>query len=341
MANDYDSDALNNMCSNIDLLEYASKSMDFEKRGTDSYAAHCCLHIDKTPSLIITPSKNLFHCFSCGCGGNILNWIMTFENMSFNDAVEKVGKLSGVDIRHLKQCSALKIYKSIARIYDASNKKRVIDRKILDESEIKKYSDEVPYEWVEEGINPWIMKKYNIRIDNNSNRIVYPVYDSSLNLIGFKGRTRFKNYKEMRIKKYQNYQKIGATDFFIGMKENYQNIKRRNEVIIFEGIKSGMKVEEWGYDYWLASETGWLNDEQILILIKLQIKNVVIAYDNDVTLKKIRECTEKLRRFTNVYAVIDRKSVKDRLLGSCEDKMSPCDRGREVWETLYREKRRL
>lgn len=339
MATDYDNEALMELCSKIDLFDYASKSMEFEGRG-DSYAAHCPRHIDKTPSLVITPSKNLFHCFSCGCGGNILNWLMTFEHMSFNNAVEKVGSLAGVDIKNFKQCSALKVYKNISRLYK-NDKKECVNRTILDATEIEKYSDETPIEWEEEGINPKIMKKYNIRIDHNANRIVYPVYDSGLNLIGFKGRTRFKNYKEMKIKKYQNYQKIGTTDFFIGMKENYENIKRQNEAIIFEGIKSGMKVEEWGYDYWLSSETGWLNDDQVLILIKLGVKNVVIAYDNDVAISKIRECTEKLRKFTNVYAVTDRRYLKDRLLGSSEDKLSPCDKGKEIWEILYKEKRRL
>ncbi|MDE7018168.1 MAG: hypothetical protein K2P65_11475 [Lachnospiraceae bacterium] len=339
MANDYDNEALIELCSKVDLFEYASKDMEFEGRG-DSYAAHCPKHIGKTPSLVITPSKNLFHCFSCGVGGNIINWLMTFENMSFNDAVEKVGVLAGVDVKNLKQCSALKVYKNLARMTE-TKKKSVIDRVILNDSEIDKYEDNVPEEWVDEGINPDIMKKYNVRIDNMANRIVYPVYDSKLRLIGFKGRTRYKNYKEMKIKKYQNYQKIGTTDFFIGMKENYENIMSHDEVIIFEGIKSGMKVEGWGYDYWLSSETGWLNDEQVLLLIQLGVKEVVIAYDNDVDIKKIRECTEKLRKFTNVYVVTDRRFVKDRLLGSVEDKMSPCDKGKEVWEILYKERRRL
>ena len=79
----------------------------------------------------------------------------------------------------------------------------------------------------------------------------------------------------------------------------------------------------------------------MLLLIKLGVKKVVIAYDNDVDMKKIRECTEKLRKFTNVYVVTDRRFVKDRLLGSVEDKMSPCDKGKVVWEILYEERRRL
>lgn len=340
MANDYDSEALIELCSNINLFDYANEIMEFEGRG-DSFATNCPRHIDKTPSLIITPSKNLFHCFSCGVGGNILNWLMTFEGLSFDDSVNKVGKLSGVDVRNLKQCNALKIYKQIFRFSKNESVKNTEDRVILPDDEIEKYADETPFEWEEEGINPQIMKKYNIRIDNNANRIVYPVYDNNLNLIGFKGRTRYKNFKEMKIKKYQNYQKIGTTNFFVGMKENYKSIKKHDAVIIFEGIKSGMKVEDWGYDYWLSSETGWLNDEQVLILIKLGVKNVIIAYDTDVSFSKIRECTNKLRKFTNVYAVMDRRNVNDRLLGDVEDKMSPCDKGKLVWEILFNEKRRV
>lgn len=341
MASNYDKDMLNDICSNIDLLEYASKSMEFKKCGTDSYATHCCLHIDKTPSLYITPSKNLFHCFSCGKSGNVLNWLMTFEHMSFNDAISKMSEMSGVDIKHLKQCSALKIYKDMYRNFGSKKESRITNRKILEQSEIEKYSDEIPEEWVKEGISPEIMKKHNIRIDEKSNRIVYPIYDNDLNLIGFKGRTRFENYKEMRIAKYQNYQKIGTTDFFVGMKENYQNIKDKNEAIIFEGIKSGLKAEEWGYNYWLSSETSWLNDEQVLILIKMQLNKIVIAYDNDVPIQKIKECTAKLRKFSNVYVVRDRPAARNKLLGSADDKMSPVDKGEEIWNILYEEKRRI
>lgn len=337
MANEYDGEALNEMCSKVDLLEYASKSMNFEKRGIDSYAAHCCLHVDKTPSLVITPSKNLFHCFSCGCGGNILNWLMTFENMSFNDAVDKVATLVGADVKNLKQCSALKIYKNIFRISNEEKEKSINNRTILDISEIEKYRNGIPNEWVAEGISPEIMQKYNIRIDDSANRIVYPIYDNDLNLIGFKGRTRFKNYKAMKINKYQNYQKIGTTDFFVGMKENLEDIKEKNEAIIFEGIKSGLKLSSFGCDNnWLAAETSYLNAAQIKILIEIKIKNVVIAFDNDVEIKKILNCIQILKRFCNVYVITDRRRKKDRLL--TEDKMSPVDAGIDVWETLYNEK---
>lgn len=336
MAN-YDSEALNEICNQINLFEYASERYDFEKRGVGSYATHCPLHTDKTASLFITPSKNMFHCFSCGSGGNILNWLMIYEKLSFNEAVEKVGKLSGVDIKNLKQCESLKIFKSIRRMLSC-NQEKTADRCFLPESEIEKFSDEVPQEWIDEGITPEAMKVFNVRIDDDSNRIVYPVYDKEFRLIGFKGRTRYENYKAMGIKKYMNYAKIGTTDFFVGMKEQFHRINELKKVIIFEGIKSVMKAYGWGYNYTIAAETSCLNEEQIKILIQMGIKDVTIAFDSDVDIKKIITSTTMLRKFANVFVITDRRFVKNRLLG---EKESPVDKGKEIFETLLEERRKL
>jgi DNA primase len=327
----YDNDAILEICSMIDLLEYASKSMNFEKRS-ESYYANCPKHKDNTPSLSISPDKNLFHCFSCGVSGNILNWMMEFEGVTFYQALNKAAKMANVDISNLKQAEALSIFKRLKR--EGEIKYKEVHRELFDESLLDNYELESPTEWIDEGIDPFIMFKYNIRIDHKANRIVYPVYDNDCNLIGIKGRTRYENYKELGLKKYQNYHKIGTTDFFIGMKENKENIKHKNEVIIYEGIKSGMKAEAWGYDNWLASETSCLNDEQVKILIEMKIKDIVIAYDTDVEIDKIKECTKLLKKFTNVFYIYD----KNKLLGKKEDKMSPVDKDRDTWERLYREK---
>lgn len=338
MASNYDTEALNELCMQIDLFDYASQTMTFEKRGLDSYATHCPRHLDKTPSLFITPSKNLFYCQSCHCGGNLISWLMTFEGLTFNDAIDKVSKLAGVEVVNLKQCDSLKIFKAIKRMKESNCKSKIIDREVLHKSEIDKFQKDIPQEWVDEGISPEVMDVFNIRIDTKANRIIYPVYDKEFNLIGFKGRTRYDNYKLLGIQKYMNYTKIGTTDFFVGMKEQYEKINTNKKVIIFEGIKSVMKAYGWGYDYSLAAETSFLNDDQVKLLIQMGIKDVTIAFDSDVDMKKVLECTETLRKFTNVYIIEDRKYLNNKLLG---EKESPVDRGKEVFETLLRERRKL
>lgn len=325
----YDSEALKEMCDQIDLLEYAKQSVDFTRRGRDTYAAHCPLHVDKTPSLFITPSRNAFYCQSCHQGGNILTWLIKMEHLSFKEAAEKICQLSGKDISKMQICESLRYYKSLKRMKEDEEPK-IIKRDILPEQSIEKYSDEIPQEWLDEGISADIMKKFQIRVDGSANRIVYPVRDKNFNLIGFKGRTRFQNYKSLNVQKYMNYTKIGTIDFFAGMKESHDYIKEKNEIIIFEGIKSVMKLWSWGKQFnAVSSETSVLNMEQIKIILEMGIKNVVIAYDNDVYIGEIRKKMQFLKRFVNVFAVIDSKKI---LSG---EKMAPVDDGEKIWNELY------
>lgn len=333
-----DREKLRELEDKVDLLEYAQTSFDFRKGGDDAYFCHCPLHVDKTPSLKISKNRNVFHCFSCGKGGGLLSWLMNIEGLSFNDAVDKICRLAGEDVKNLKVSSAMKFYQDIKRSTDAALiVPNQIERKILPVSAIEKFSSDLPQEWIEEGISPEAMKKYQVRIDYDSNRIVYPVWDNQDRLIGFKGRTRFKDYKALKIQKYMNYTKLGTVDYFGGMKENRRNIEAKGEAIIFEGVKSGYKAYSWGVDNWLSSETSALNKQQVIVLLQAGIKNVVIAWDNDVSWDKIVEKTKTLRNFANVYAIRDTNG----LLGKKEDKMSPVDKGREVWERLYAERKRI
>lgn len=325
----YDYDYLNELCDQIDLLEYAQQMCDFHRRG-DKYFCSCPKHSDSDPSLCISPDVNLFYCFSCGRNGNLINWMMEYEGLSFHQAVEKVAKLTGTELKSYVESNNVKLFKLLNRISKQNNKIQ-IERTILDpENDYhQKYLDEVPQEWVDEGISPEEMKKYEIRIDPSSNRIVYPVYSNEDELIGVKGRTRFKNYKDLNIIKYINYYKLGGRlDYFQGMRQARPFIQSQNEIIIFEGLKSVMKVDQWGYHNAVSAETSTLNDLQIELLIKMQVKNVVIAFDKDVKFKKIIDNVEFLKKFTNVYVVYDKWGLLD-------EKDSPPDKGKEVWETLY------
>lgn len=333
---DYDPDALRELCSQINLLEYAEESMDFEKRGSDSYATSCPLHSDKTPSLIISPSKNVFYCQSCHRGGNIINWMMIYEKLSFPQTIQKISDMTGMNLQKLKRCSSFLYYKDLKRLNEKEGQEP-IEREILPDSAIEQFSDEVPQEWVEEGILPEVMKIFEIRIDKDSNRIVYPVYDSYYELIGFKGRTRYENFKKLKIQKYMNYTKIKTTDFFTGMKYTAKYIYQKNEIIIFEGLKSVMKAYGWGYKNCVSAETSCLNEYQIEIIIKEQIKNVVIAFDSDVSFSKIYNSLGILKKFCNVFIVQDR--TVSRLLK--EEKMAPVDAGKEIWDVLYKERKKV
>ena len=74
----------------VSLLEWVKgQGYELKQQGKD-YAVLCPFHEEKTPSMMISPSKNLFHCFGCGAGGNVIDWVMKTENLDFRPAVEKI-----------------------------------------------------------------------------------------------------------------------------------------------------------------------------------------------------------------------------------------------------------
>ena len=332
----YSQEALDEMASKVDLFEYMSKTLDFTMHSGSTYYAICPFHHEVTPSFAIDINENKrYHCFGCGKSGGIYNWLMEIEGLSFPQAIEKVVDLTGSNPYNYIESDTMTVFKTLEK---GCIKPEVTDpeRQILDINKdyYQKYSDELPQEWIDEGISGEEIRKYQIRIDKISNRIVYPVFSNDNDLINVKGRTRYKNYKELKISKYISYFKIGGLDFFQGMQQAREYIKQSGEVIILEGLKSVMKVDQWGYHNAVSAETSTLTDAQITLLVGMHIKNVVIAFDKDVTMKKILPHIKMLKRFTNVYVVLD----KWKLL---EEKDSPCDKGRNVWNTLYERKVRI
>ena len=73
----------------IDLAALVrAKGVELKPHGTGHLAGCCPFHDDKTPSLIVTPGKNLFHCLGCGAGGSVIDFLMKHDGLSFRHAVE-------------------------------------------------------------------------------------------------------------------------------------------------------------------------------------------------------------------------------------------------------------
>ena len=333
---EYDDDMLREINDNADLLAYAQQTMELEQRGND-YFAHCPLHQDKTPSLSFTPAKNSYYCFSCGRSGGMIGFLIDFEGLDFDSAVEKASVLANVDMSKMCQSRTISMLKRWRTAL--MPKIEVAKHEIIPKKELEKFSKtEKATEWISEGIKPDVLDLFGIRIDTYGNRIVYPVYDIDGNLINIKGRTRYANYKALKLAKYMNYYKVGTMDYFQGLEITLPYIKEKNEIIIFESIKSVMKAYGWGYKNCASAEKHTLTPEQISLLAKLKV-DVVLAYDSDIDYKQgeVWEDIERLRRITNVYIIQD----KDGLLGGKDAKNSPADCGLDIWNELYLNKRKV
>lgn len=332
----YDDETLKQINENVSLLDYASQSLDFVQQGNDEYFAHCPKHVDETPSLSITPSTNSFYCFSCHRSGGVIGYLIQYEDLSFEEAVDKAAKLADIDLSKMCHSATIAWLRKIKQFF--LKKKPIYEHRILEPKEYERYKKEPIKEWLNEGIKQEVMDLFGVRADTFQNRIIYPVYDINGNLINIKGRTRYDNYKLLKIPKYMNYFEIGVMDYFQGLNITLPYIKEANEVIIFESIKSVMKAYGWGYKNCISAEKHTLTKEQIKLLVSLKV-NIVFAYDSDIDYNdhSVKCDIDRLKRLTNVYIIQD----KSQLLGGKEAKNSPADLGEEVWTELYENKKKV
>ncbi|NCO83471.1 MAG: DNA primase [Nitrospirae bacterium CG_4_10_14_3_um_filter_44_29] len=88
---------LDDIKSRIDIVELVSDYIELKKAG-QNYRAACPFHAEKTPSFMVSQSKQIFHCFGCGAGGDIFGFVMKYENLNFQEALKMLAKKAGVQL---------------------------------------------------------------------------------------------------------------------------------------------------------------------------------------------------------------------------------------------------
>ena len=83
--------------SQSDILDIISADVLLKKSG-QNYKGLCPFHSEKTPSFVVSPEKQIYHCFGCGAGGNIFKFVMEMEDLSFLDVVKELASKCGVEL---------------------------------------------------------------------------------------------------------------------------------------------------------------------------------------------------------------------------------------------------
>ena len=207
--------------------------------------------------------------------------------------------------------------------------------KPLPDNAMERYEDRPDklYTWIMEGISEESLQKFQVRYDSFSDRLVYPIRDDKGRIVNVGGRTLDPDFKAKGLRKYTYfYNWPDGMGVIYGLYENLHEIRKKQEIILFEGAKSVMLADTYGVFNTGAILTSHLNPMQLRLLVRLGVR-VVFALDKDVDIYEDHNI-KKLKRYANVEFLMDTTGLLD-------EKDSPVDKGWEVFRKLYGNKFRL
>ncbi len=158
-----------------DIVEVVSRHLSLKKSG-QNYVGLCPFHSEKTPSFIVSPVKQLFHCFGCGTGGNVITFLMKYENMTFMDTVKRLAGDAGIRIADNGADSSEKD-KNKKGLFEANQLVTEYYSNIL----MKSKDGTIARTYLSErGITPETLERFNIGYSLNS-------WDKTYDYLGKKG----------------------------------------------------------------------------------------------------------------------------------------------------------
>jgi len=282
------------------------------KKAGQNFKGLCPFHTEKTPSFIVSPEKQIYHCFGCGKGGNVYSFIMDYEKLPFIEAVKKAADFSGIFLpkpsvddqektsyfQQLYQVNETVCQLFQDQLFKPENKDYIdyFQKRGISSDLIKKFrlgyapdsfnlllnylkKNAISTEMAEKlGL---ILKKENKNdyYDKFRHRIIFPFQNTSGKIVGFGGR----KLKEEQQPKYLNspespiYKK---GELLYGLHQAISEIRNVGYAILVEGYFDLLRLVESGFRHSVASSGTALTPFQAR-LIKRYTRDVYIAYDGD------------------------------------------------------------
>lgn len=357
------SEELSQLITEDDIIQIMSDlGNEYIKNENDHIVFDTICHGGDSKKLWYYKDSGLFKCFTC-CGAmSLYDLVMSVLGIQFKEAFQYVANFKGIDIHRAKPKGIIKREKENTDLKFLKLHKTKVDKKKItlppyNETVLKVFDDYMPSTWCDEGINTDIAKHFEIKMYFNQNKAIIPHRDIEGNLVGIRSR----NFNLWQIESGMKYMPIkiqGLTYKYpmnfnlYGIYQNKKNIKRFKKVIIFESEKSILLYASiYGQENNIAVATCGMTFSlyQRDLLISLGVTEIIIAYDMQYELDKIDKQNKKkweeycgyfkrlikIAKTTMNYCNISIISCWDDRLNY---KDSPLDKGKEIFEQLYKER---
>ena len=299
-------DEIKSRCNIVDIV---GRYVELKKAG-GSHKGLCPFHNEKTPSFVVSESKQFFYCFGCGASGDVISFLMKIENIDFHTAISKLAEEYGIqmdkfgyrkegkknEIYEMNREAAIFFYKNLTEKPNPGYeymKRRGLNPKTIAKFGIgfaeddwhglmnhlleKKYSEEM---MLEAGL---LSRSKGRSFDKFRNRVMFPIFNTRGKVIGFGGRTlgtdgpKYLNSPESSVFSKKNN--------LYGLNLTRQDINSSNCAILVEGYMDLVSLYRNGVTN-VAASLGTALTEHQCSLLKRYTENVVLSYDADAAGQK-------------------------------------------------------
>ncbi len=302
----YSREIIDEVISRNDIVDVISRYVSLKKSGS-SYQGLCPFHSEKSPSFSVSPTRQLYHCFGCGVGGNVITFMMEYEHCSFLEAVnvlaervnmelptigynhnEKVERDIKAKLFDINKAAAVFYYKQLRQENGKIGMSYLIKRGLSNETIHKFGLGYAPqnvslYRFLKDkGYDDDILKESGLFTyergihDKFWNRVMFPIMDYNNRVIGFGARVmgdakpKYLNSPETKL--------FDKSRNLYGL--NFAKNCGKNNLIICEGYMDVIALHQAGFNQAVASLGTSLTLGQARLL-KRYSDNILITYDSD------------------------------------------------------------
>ena len=308
-----------------DIVDIISEAVLLKKAGKN-HVGLCPFHSEKTPSFTVSPDKQIFYCFGCGTGGNVFSFLMKQEGLSFPESVRVLGKRYGIDVpdkplspeqkRKISERESLfDINRRAMAFYHQALKnssagqvarsylqKRGISRKTIDDFKLgfaRDGWDNLLNFFLKKRISPVLLVKSGLVLpkknksgyyDRFRNRIMFPIFDASMQVVGFGGRVL-----DDSLPKYLNspetlvYNKRRS---LYGIQRAKEKCRSADSVFIVEGYLDVIALHQHGVENSVATLGTALTPDHVRFLTRFANRMILVYDSDDAGIRSAKRCID-------------------------------------------------
>ncbi len=323
--------AVEQIKSSLDIVDVISRYVVLKKTGRN-YQGLCPFHNEKTPSFVVTPDKQIFKCFGCSEGGDVISFLMKINNQSFNEVIEEQASNLGIELPRKSTKNALAHKHAKERLYDAMDiaskyftknlqsninaleylKKRGIDEVAIGKfslglapkgnNELKNYMTNLGFTIDELNKAGLVYEKDGAFFDRFKNRIIIPIKDANSNTIAFGARAII----DGQMPKYINSPEsiiYNKSSVLFGLNRAKDAIREHDSVIFMEGYFDVISAHLGGVENAVATCGTALTPQHIRLIGRYTpSRKIYLAFDTDSAGKKAIEHGAEVIR--NIFSAL-------------------------------------